>query len=159
MKPCRPRISSTDKNEQRQSHSNHSSQCTSQFPPLKSSSPTPAQAKQSREPGGIHRMRRSRTQSRVSLYCISIKQEQQAGGPAGSQSGVEKTKHPHLQQPPASSAPKHSLQGKGTQFSHFWLDNTSSNSLITTIITIKGNLRATGQASEPRCGAGCYSKG
>ena len=157
MKPCRTRISSPDKNEQRQSHSNHSSQCTSQFPPLKSLNPP--QAKQSRELGGIHRMRRSRTQSRVSLYCISIKQEHQAGGPAGSQSGVEKTKHPHLQQPPASSAPKHSLQGKGTQFSHFWLDNTSSSSLITTIITIKGNLRATGQASEPRCGAGCYSKG
>ena len=40
MKLCRPRISSTDKNEERQSHSNHSSQCTSQFPPLKNSSPS-----------------------------------------------------------------------------------------------------------------------
>ena len=83
MKPCRPRTSFTDKNEQRQSHSNHSSQWTSQFPPLKCLSPTPPQARQSRELGGIHRMRRSRTRAEsrfiASASSRSIKQEGQQG--------------------------------------------------------------------------------
>ena len=158
MKPCRPRISSTDKNEERQSHSNHSSQCTSQFPPLKNSSPSYP--------------RPSRVESRVeSTECVdpgpragsrfiasassrSIKQEGQQGLNLELKRPSTLICSNHL---PALLQNTACKQGKGTQFSHFWLDNTGSNSLITTIITIKGNLRATGQASEPRCGAGCYS--